>query len=172
MALTTPNFSSTQDLSDNALINFVDTSTGTDSSITNRTIQVLLSDGTYLVPAGNSTNVIQWSYSVASLEVDLLSKSTAAAVTVIWLAGTTPIYTKTINMEWDLYDYVFLFGLFSSLTSTPDIANTANYYPNVFKMITNLWNSENAVTVMSDIYSSQNALDKNIFMINKQSLFF
>lgn len=167
-----PNFTSVQSLSSNNLVTFSDSSSGTDSSITNRTIQVLLSDGTYLVPAGNSGTLIQWSYSLPSIEVDLLKKSTAATVTVVWLAGTTSIYTKTINMEWDLYDYVFLFGLLSNQTSIPNIINDANYYNNVLKMIVNLFNSENAVTLMSDTYSAQSNLDKNFYLMSNQQLFF
>lgn len=168
----TPNFTSTESLSSPSNITFTDTSTGSDSNVINRRIYVALADGTFLVPSGTTTSYINWSYSDSSITLNLISKSQAANVTVIWSDGTTDLYTKTILMEWDLYDYLFLFYLLQVQTSQPSIINDTNYYNNCLIMIVNLFNSENAVLLMDDLYSSQGALDKNFYMMNKQPLFF
>lgn len=168
----TPNFSSDQSSSDPSVITFLDISLGTDSTITDRQIQVVLADGTYLVPDGTSTNYIDWPYGQTSIVVDLLKRSTAAFVTVSWLAGSTVTYTKVLPMEWDFADILFLFGLLSFQTSNPTIISDANYYSNVFIMISNVWMSETAISDMDDVFSSQSSLDKNFYMITKQSLAF
>lgn len=171
MALT-PNFSSSENLSANNYVTFVDTSTGSDGTIVTRRVYILQADGTYLVPAGTTTNYFLWDYTNASITVDLLSKSTTANVTVEWWSSSAKVYTKTILTEWDLYDYVFLFGLLQTQTSNPLIINDANYYNNTMAMIVNLFQSENAVELMDDLYSSQSALDRNQQLINNQNGYF
>src|ERR1700751_3277271 len=160
------NFSSSQSISTPSIITLVDTSTGTDNSLTNRMVTVTLSDGTTLVPAGTTSSFFNWPYSDGSITVNLLDKSTVANVLVVWLSGSTANYSKEILMEWNLYDYLFLFELLQTQTSDPDILSDANYYSNFLKMIVNLFNASNAVTYMSDIYSAQGALDKNKYMMD------
>lgn len=173
MALTV-NFTSSESLSSNNLVTFTDTSTGTDLTITTRRIYIRLANGNWLTTAGESTTSAyeSWSYSLATIQLDLLSRSTTANVTVEWYAGASLVYTKTILMEWDLYDYVFLFGLLSAQTSFPAVNDNQGYWPNSFAMITNLFQSESAVTNMDDLYSSQAALDRNQYFIDNQSMFF
>lgn len=171
MALT-PNFTSQESLASNNLVTFTDTSTGSDGTITTRQIYIQLADGTYLVPAGTSTSYISWAYSNSSITVDILSQSTAASVTVKWLAGSSVVYTKTIVMCWDLYDYMFDLQLMANQTADPSIIQDTNYYSNWFRFLTNTWNAENAITAGSDIYSAQNLLNKNTYMIQNESKYF
>lgn len=170
----TPNFTSSQSLSSNNLITFVDSSTGTDLSLSSRRIAILLANGNYLTTAGESATIAYetWNIGDTSVELNLLTKSTTASVVVDWLTGSTVTYTKTILMEWDLYDYVFLFGLLSAQTSYPARTSNSDYWQNSFKMVTNLFQSEQATELMEDIYSSQAALDRNYFMITHQNNFF
>ena len=169
-----PNFTSTEDLYSNNLVTFNDTSTGTDGTITVRHISILQSDGTYLVPNGTSTTYIVWDYANSSIVLDLLKKSTAATVTVEWFADPSQaaIYTLTQYMIWDLYDYVFLFGLLSAQTSKPIAVDDIGYWPNSWYMVTNIFQAENAITKMNDTYSSQGALDRNQELIDNQSNYF
>lgn len=173
MALTA-SFNSTESLSSPNLVTFNDTSTGTDLTITNRTITILLANGNYLTESGESSTPvsINWSYLNASITVNILSSSTTATVTVVWLDGNTPVYTVPQIQEWDLFDYLFAFGLLQSQSATPTIISDTNYYSNFFAFITNIWNSENAVTVGSDVYSSQSSLDVNLNMINNATKYF
>lgn len=174
MALT-PNFSTSESLSSNSLVTFTDTSTGVDLTITTRRIYVRLANGNWLTTGGvqsTTSAYMTWSYADASTTIDLLTSSTTANVTVEWYAGATLTYTKTILCEWDLYDYVFLFGLLSAQTSFPAINANQGYWPNSFAMITNLFQSEQAVELMDDLYSSQASLDRNQYFINNENLFF
>ena len=174
MPLTTPNFSTSESLSSNNLVSFVDTSVGTDLNLTARQIAILLANGNYLTTAGESATIAYetWPIADSSIELNLLTKSTVGLVTVNWLTGSTVTYTKTILCEWDLYDYVFLFGLLSTQTSYPARTDNVGYWQNSFKMITNLFQSEQAVELMDDLYSSQASLDRNFYMISNQSNFF
>ena len=169
-----PNFSTSESLSTLENVTFLDTSTGSDVGLTSRRISVLLANGNYLTAAGESTTIayITWPIADLSLVVDLLTSSTTARVTVDWLTGSTVTYTKTLLQEWDLYDYVFAFQQGSNMTANPGIIQDQNYYSNFFAFITNIWNSENAVEVGDDLYSSQGALDVNQNMINNSSLYF
>lgn len=170
----TPNFSSSESLSSNNLITFTDTSTGTDVGLTSRRISILLANGNYLTTAGESATIAYetWAIGDTSVELNLLTKSTTSVVTVDWLTGSAVTYTKTILMEWDLFDYCFLFGLLSAQTSYPARTSNSDYWQNSFKMITNLFQSEQATELMEDIYSSQASLDRNFYMISNQNNFF
>lgn len=171
MALTV-DFTSSQSLSSPNLITFNDTSVGTDLTIVTRRVYVTLADGTYLVQSGTTTNYELWNYSLATIQLNLLSKSQVANVTVEWWSSTAIVYTKTILMEWDLYDYLFLFGLMQTQTSMPSIIEDTNYYDNCLKMIVNLFNSESATKLMNDIYSAQANLDNNLYLIQNANFYF
>lgn len=174
MPLTTPNFSTSESLSSNDIVTFTDTSVGSDLGLTSRKIFIRLANGNWLTTAGQSTTSASetWAIGDTSVALSLLTSSTTANVTVQWLTGSTVTYTKTILCEWDLYDYVFLFGLLSAQTSYPAVNANQGYWPNSWYMCTNLFQSENAVTNMDDLYSSQAALDRNQIMINNENLYF
>ncbi len=174
MALTA-NFSSSESIASPNLITFTDTSQGVDNTITVRRVIVRLANGNYLTAGATQSSTLAyttWNYSDPTITINLISSSTTASVTVEWYAGSTLTYTKTILMEWDIYDYLFAFELLQSQTATPTIISDTNYYANFFMFLTNLWNSENAVTVGNDLYSSQAALNKNQNLINNSSLYF
>lgn len=171
----TPNFSTSESLSSNNLITFVDSSTGSDISLTSRRVAILLANGKWLDTGGSESTTIvyhTWDIGDTSVELNLLTKSTVGNVTVDWMTGATATYTKTILCEWDLYDYCFLFGLLSAQTSYPARTDNQGYWQDSFKMITNLFQSEQAVELMDDLYSSSAALDRNYYMITHQNNFF
>lgn len=160
----TANFSSSESLSTLSDVTFLDTSTGSDLGLTGRRIYCRLANGKWLIEDGveSSTEAyVTWPIADTSLTVSLLVQSTTSSVRVDWMTGSTVSYTKTILTIWDLYDYIFAFGLIQSQTATPTIINDVNYYSNFFKYITNLWNAECAVTYGNDLYSSAGALSKN-----------
>lgn len=169
-----PNFSTSESLSTLENVTFLDTSTGSDVGLTSRRIAIRLANGNWLTTAGESSTIAYevWPIGDLSITLALLSGSTTARVTVDWLTGSVVTYTKPSLEEWDLYDYVFAYQQASNQTAKPGIIQDQNYYSNFFLFITNIWNSENAVTVGDDLYSSQGALDVNQNMINNQSLYF
>lgn len=172
MALT-PSFTAIEGLSNPNLVTFTDTSTGSDGTIVARYVFVQLWDGSYLVPAGSTTNYIIWDYANSTIIVDLLTKSQAVTVTVNWYADVTanPVYTSSQDIEWGLYDYLNLFELLQTQTSNPQIINSSDFYDNCLNMIVNLFQAENAVINMHDVYSSQAAFDRNYFLMKYQNTF-
>jgi len=170
----TANFSTSESLSTLSQVTFLDTSSGSDSGLTIRKIFIRLANGNWLTTAGESSTIASedWPIADASITLSLLTQSTTASVTVNWYTGSTPTYTKTLLQEWDLYDYLFAFGLIQSQTATPSIIQDVNYYSNFFEFITNIWNSESAVIYGNDIYSSQAALNRNQNFINNANLYF
>ncbi len=169
-----PNFTTSESLASPQNVSFVDSSTGTDGTITTRKIFCRLANGNYLTTAGESTTPAyeSWSYADSTITLALLSRSTIANVTVEWYAGATLTYTKTILCGWVLYDYLFAFELLQSQTSTPSIIQNTTYYGNFLQFIVNLTNAENAVSLMDDLYSAQMALDRNYPMIQNESFYF
>lgn len=170
----TPNFTSSESLSSPDLVTFTDTSTGTDVTITTRRIYLRLANGNYLTTAGESTTRAyeSWSYSDTTITLPILTQSTTASVMVEWYAGSTLTYTKTILMEWDLYDYLFGLELIQAQTANPRIIQDQNYYSNFFAFITNIWNSESAVLYGDDLYSSQSSLNVNQNLIDNSDFYF
>lgn len=169
-----PDFSSSESLSVLSNVTFTDTSTNTPGGLTGRKIFIRLANGNYLTTSGESTTPASedWAIGDSSITLDLLTQSTAADVTVEWLTNSTITGTKTIEMLWDLYDYMFGFELIQSQTATPNIISDTNYYGSFFQFITNIWCAESAITYGSDIYSSQAALNVNQNLINNQNLYF
>lgn len=173
MALT-PNFSVSESLANPDELTFTDTSTGSDGTITNRTITILLANGNWLSEAGESTTEVSmnWSYSQSSITLDLLSNSTACDITVKWLAGSTVVYTKENTFCFNLYDYLFMLQLLQGNTSAPQQLQDTNYLSNSYAFIVNLFNEENAITYGGDIYSSQNAMNQNLNFITNEADYF
>lgn len=170
-----PNFSTSESLSILANVTFLDSSTGSDVGLTERRIYVKLPNGNWLLSGGVQSTTeayTTWPIANSSIVVSLLTQSTSANVRIDWLTGATITYTKTVAQEWDLYDYVFGFGLLQNQTASPSIIQDQNYYSNFFAFITNIWNSENAIFAASDIYSSQSSLNVNQNMINNAQLYF
>lgn len=168
-------FSSSESLSILSNVQFLDISTGSDLSLTERRIYCRLANGNWLLANGVQSTTeayTSWPIANASITISLLTESTSASVRVDWLTGATVTYTKTHAQEWNLYDYVFGFGLLQNQTASPSIIQDTNYYSNFFKFITNIWNSENAIFAADDIYSSQSSLNVNQNMINNAQLYF
>lgn len=175
MAITSPNFTTSESLGTPSNITFTDTSVGSDSTLTIRKIYVRLANGNYLTAAGveNTTaTAIDWAINDVSTIINLITQSTTASVRVDWLAGSTIVYTKTALQTWDLYDYLFGLELIQSQTATPAIIQDSNYYSNFFQFITNIFCAETANTYGNDLYSSQGALNRNQYLINNSDSFF
>lgn len=175
MAISTPNFTATESLSTLANVTFTDTSVGSDAGLTSRRIYCRLANGNYLTTGGVESTTeayTTWAIADAATTISLLTQSTVANVRVDWMTGSLVSYTKTTLTIWDLYDYVFAFGLIQSQTATPTIITDVSYYSKFFEFITNLWSAESAVTYGSDLYSSASALNKNQFLITNANDYF
>lgn len=163
----TPNFTASESLSSPSQITIVDTSTGSDGTITGRIVDCRLADGTYLAQSAN------WPIGDASVTLDILDRSQAVEITVKYLAGSTLLtnYTKTILYGFDLYDYIFAFEKVQVLTSKPKLIDNPNFLLSMMKLDVNLFCEEIAITIGDDIYSAQAALDRNYRLISNIQYF-
>jgi hypothetical protein len=73
----TPNFSASQNYGTPSVITLTDTSTGSDGTIAKRRVYMLQANGTYLVPAGTTTNYVDWSLADTSISLDVLAQDSA-----------------------------------------------------------------------------------------------
>jgi len=175
MPITNANFTTSESLGTPSDITFVDSSVGSDNTLTVRKIYIRLANGNYLLSGGAETSTataIDWPINDVSITLTLISQSTTASVRIDWLAGSTIVYTKTALQTWNLYDYLFGLELIQSQTATPTIIQDSNYYNNFFQFITNIFNSETANTYGNDLYSSQASLNRNQYLINNSDIFF
>lgn len=167
-------FSASQSLANNNQITLTDNSTGSDATITTRRIYIRLPNGNWLNENGESTTEVytDWSYSSSTKTLDVLDESTSCSITVNWYASSTLTYTKTEEYCFNLYDYLFALEVLQGNTSSPSQVQDAAFINNMMQFIVNIFNAENAITYGGDIYSSQEALNRNQLMIDNDNFYF
>ena len=79
-----PNFTASQYSGTPSVITLTDTSTGSDGTIAKRRVYLLQANGTFLVPAGTTTEYIEWDLVDVSIALDVLSQDSALSITVQW----------------------------------------------------------------------------------------
>ena len=171
----TPLFTASQTIGLPNIITLTDTSTGSDVAITSRRVYLVNSAGEYVVPSGTTTDYIVWSYSDASISLDVLTQDTALNITVQWLnVGNTVLYTKTTLFCFTLYGEQFLFNLTEAeaAITNPSIIQDSDYLTNFFNLRLCIDNANQAVSIGGNIYVSQSQLSKEQYIINNQNLFF
>jgi hypothetical protein len=172
MSLSTASFSVSQSIGSPSVITLTDTSTGSDGTLTSRHIYLQKADGTYLVPAGTTTDYIVWDYANPSISIDVLDKDYCLQITVKWMAGAAIVYTATNLTLFTLYLWQFYYQLTQNQTSTPNIVNDTDYYDNKMKLRCSIDEAVNAVTYGADIVSAQSALNRGKYLVDNQNLFF
>lgn len=155
------------------LVLITDTSTGSDGDITQRRVFVQTATGTYLVSTGTTTDYTQWSYSDASISLDILSTDQAVSITVQWLdVSNAVLYTLTQLYCLAEYNKTFFYYLIQQQALTPSIIQDANYFSNMATLWMNITGAIQAVEIGADISASQNCLDRATYMQNNQQDFF
>ena len=162
-----PDFYATQTLGLPSKITLVDTSTGSDTAIISREIQLALFNGSLLTPA------VSWAPELTTILLDVLTEDTALQITVIWkdINGIT-LYTKTKLYVFTMYNETFDYSLTSSQASTPLIANDTNYYLNRIKLRTEIDNAKTALSIGGSISNAQYSCDRATYLSSNANLFF
>ena len=155
-------------------VTLLDTSVSPDPGLTSRRVYFRLANGNWLNTSGESTTVVYetWPIADASIILSLLSQSTTLNITVEWLTGSTITASESEVTCFDEFDYLFAYELIGDVTSSPGILQDTTYYSNFSQFIVNLFCAETAVTTGSDLYSSQQALNRNQVMIDNESFYF
>ena len=168
-----PNFTASQYSGTPSVITLTDTSTGSDVTITSRRVYLLQANGTFLVPAGNTTDYILWDLVDASISIDVLSQDSALSITVQWMnAGNTVVTSKTISFAFTAYNETFYYGLTESQVANANLTASTNWYQTKLILRVEIDSADQAITFASDIYSAQAALNRATFISTNQSYFF
>lgn len=168
-----PNFSVSQNYGSIADFTIVDTSTGTDASITNRLIYLVKEDGTYLRPSGYTTDYITWLISGNQLVItDVLNKDYALDIRVDYYAGTTIIYTKSILTLFVAYSELFLRQLTQAQAANPKLLGSSNFWYNKLKLRTLLDDATQAIVLINDQTIATYCLDKAKYLTDNLTLFY
>lgn len=169
----TPNFTVSQTAGLPRIINFVDTSVGSNIAIVARRIYIQKNNGLFLVPTGTTTNFILWALVNTSTTVDVLNKDYALTVQVDWVdVSGNVVNTLTKTVLFTLYLKSFFYSLTQYQASNKSITQNNNFYPNKAKLWSYIKGAETAIELASDISGAQNELDAGTEMITTEKLYF
>ena len=156
----TANFATSQTYGVPDSINFVDTSTGTDYSITGRRIYMKTSANTYLVEKGTFYNYEYWSYVDSTITLSVLPKDYALEITVEWMSGDTVVTSKVYNLGFTLYNETFDYQLTQVLSGNPLVINDNNFFPNKSDLRVNIDSGNQAIFFATDLFAAQQCYDR------------
>lgn len=169
----TPNFTSSQFSGTPSIITLNDTSTGSDVTIASRRVYLLQANGTFLVPAGTTTDYVVWDLVDTSIDLDVLSQDSALSITVQWMSGLNTVVTsKTISFAFTAYNETFYYGLTESQVANSNLSASTNWYQSKLVLRVEIDSADQAITFASDIYSAQAALNRATYISTNQALFF
>lgn len=169
----TPNFTASQFSGTPSVITLTDTSTGSDVAITSRRVYLLQANGTFLVPAGTTTDYVVWDLVDTSIDLDVLSQDSALSITVQWMSSTNTIVTsKTISFAFTAYNETFYYGLTESQVANSNLSASTNWYQSKLVLRVEIDSADQSITFASDIYSAQAALNRATYISTNQALFF
>lgn len=169
----TVNFTVAQNiLAPNTLV-IVDSSTGTDATITTRYVYLQTANGSYLVPSGVTTTYNVWNEPAATLNLDVLNQDYALSILVQWrnIAGDI-VYFKEQVYSFTLYSEQFYYYLTQQQAAGNANIQDTNYFNNKEKLRIFIDSANNAVQFASDIYGAQECLDAAAEMIDNQNYYF
>jgi hypothetical protein len=168
-----PNFTASQYSGTPSVITLTDTSTGSDVTIASRRVYLLQANGTFLVPAGNTTDYIEWDLVDTSVSIDVLSQDSALSITVQWVSGLgTVVTSKTTSFAFTAYNETFYYGLTESQVANSNLTASTNWYQTKLVLRVEIDSADQAITFASDIYSAQAALNRATYISTNQSFFF
>ena len=169
MALTV-NFTVASNITTPTVITLADTSTGTDSTITQRRVYLQKADGTYLTPVGSTTDYITWIYSNSTIAISVLDQDYALNITVKWMTPTIVAYTKSTLAEFNNYAVTYRIKLLKAQASNPRFINNPNFYQVESSITTYIDGANSAVSIAGDINLAQLCNEKNKVLIANPKL--
>lgn len=168
-----PNFTASQFTGSPSYITLTDTSTGSDVSIVSRKVFIQSAFGTFLVPSGTITQYFVWALANTSTTVSILTQDTAVSITVQWVdVGGNPVVSKTISFAFIAYSQTFLLNQGTAQLVNPQIVGANQYINNRQKVRELLDSAQQAIVFASDLYGSQQCLNKATEMISPQNYYF
>ena len=169
----TPSFQVAQSGLTPNIVEITDDSTGADAAIASRRVYVQTATGEYLTPVGTTTDYTTWSYSDASISLDILAVDVAVNILVQWLdSGNAVLHELDNNYGLSQYGKQFFYYLIQTLGFTPSTYQDTNYSGNLVIFYGNLRAGDNAVTFGNDIAAAQNCYNRETQMQQNESKYF
>jgi len=169
----TPNFTASVNYSTNNILHLEDTSTGSDVAINKRRVTLQKADGTNLVTSGTTTTYMNWSLAFSFIDLNVLDRDYALNIVVEWLnVSNVVLYTKSLEFNFTTYSELFYYNLTQYQTSNPTVVNDSKFYTNKLKLRTCIDEANQAITVGSDIQSSQAALNRAKYFLDNPTIFY
>jgi hypothetical protein len=155
----------------NNTFTLTDTSTGSDTNLTDRTISLFNSAGTLI----NNTT-IDWPIGESSITINSLSQDYGVNISVSW-ASSSPLpspstYTYSDLQSLTQYAEQFYYTLTQRQTAAPNTIQDQLYFENKSKLRTLIDSANQAITEGGDIYSCQGCITQYQLMINNSTLYF
>lgn len=147
-----------------------DTSTGSDSNLTGRTIFLYKSNGELLV-AG-----ISWPIAQASLTLDVLDRDKALDIQVQW-ASSSPLASPSTYTAKELFAFTargeaFNYRLIQLQSANPSIIQSDDYLIKKMQLRIALDDAKDAIEKGADIYSAQQMIERSNFLQNNDRYFY
>jgi len=171
------NFTVAQTSANPAFIILTDTSTPPNDyatyNIDIRRITITDYLGNFIVPAGTTTNYIEWPLLDNPISLNVLTQDMAVNIKVQWLDPfDVELYELNNNYCFTEFNKQFLYYLIQLQSMTYNIIQDNNYWGNVGILWTNIIGAINSVEIGNDIFASQACLNRATFMAQNQANFF
>ncbi len=173
-----PAYTASQIIGSPSIIKFVDSSTGSDGSITARRIYLTDYAGNPVVPEGTTTSYILWPLADTTYLADVLLRDMAILATVQWVNTDGDMVVEVADrlQAYTMYNETFYFSLTQAQAMQnqppPMIMQDSLYYSNKGILRTEIDSATNAVEYGGDITSAQACLDRATEMTDNESNFF
>jgi len=155
-----------------------DTSTGSDTNLTDRRIFLYKADGTTLVPVGSPTTYIDWPLSAgASITITgLIAQDYCLNIEVDWISSSPlappSTYTLTILTAFTGNSEQFNGTLIQMQATNPLLVNDNKWFENASKLRQYIENAVNAANPMNNIGLSQSSLNLAYQLIQNATTYF
>lgn len=156
--------------SDPSAIVLTDNSTGSDTNLTDRTINLFKTDNSQLVAA------IDWPIGESSITINPLDKDYALNVSVVW-TSSSPLpppstYTKSIIYAFVGYGEAYTNTLLQFLATNQQMVNDQSWYANFQILILEIQNAQNAISLGANLGNAQAAILRYQLLLTKANDYF
>jgi|GEM_PF-2266163 len=156
--------------SDSTAIVLTDNSIGSDTNLTDRTINLFKTDNSQLVAA------IDWPIGESSITINPLDKDYALNVSVVW-TSSSPLpppstYAKSIIYAFVGYGQAYTNTLLQFLATNQQMVNDQSWYMNFLILILEIQNAQNAISEGGNIGNAQAAILRYQLLLTKANDYF
>lgn len=149
-----------------SLVILSDTSTGSDVTLTSRTVYIYQSDGTLFVPA------VTWAIADSSITLDILSSDEALNIRVDWATTIPAAYTYSKINAFVKYGQQFIYSQTQAQTANPSIAQDQNFYQNKLQLLCEVLSAQNAIDTGGDQFAASLCIARGTYLIQNSNMFF